>query len=70
MPITEEVRECTGLHPQRLKTYLIQMITMYHKCVAQQVVAYESLKTKVKTSWLFQKVVAVAYGSSHLRELL
>ena len=41
-------------HPQRLKTSLIQMITnntMFPKCVAQQVVAYESLKTKEMTSW-------------------
>ena len=40
--------------PQRLKTSLIQMITnnsMSHKCVAQQVVAYENLKTKETTSW-------------------
>ena len=35
---------------------------MSHKCVAQQVVAYESLKTKETTSWYFPKVVAVAYG--------
>ena len=41
-------------HPQRLKTSLIQTITinaMSHKCVAQQVVAYESLKAKETTSW-------------------
>ena len=32
-------------------------------------VAYKSLKTKKKSSWVIQKVVAVAYGSGHLREL-
>ena len=30
---------------------IIQMITMSHNCVAQQVVVYESLKTKEKASW-------------------
>ena len=33
------------------------------------VVAYESLKTKEKSGWVIPKVVAVAYGSGHLREL-
>ena len=33
------------------------------------VVAYESLKTKEKSSWVIPKVVAVPYGSGHLREL-
>ena len=56
-------------HPQRLKTSLIQMIIMPHKCVAQQVVTYESLKTKEKTSWQFPKVVAVAYESFQFHSL-
>ena len=32
-------------------------------------VAYESLKTKEKSSWVIPKVVGVAYGSGRLREL-
>ena len=32
-------------------------------------VAYESLKTKEKSSWVIPKVVVVAYGSGRLREL-
>ena len=32
-------------------------------------VAYESLKTKEKSSWVIPKVVAVAYGSGLLSEL-
>ena len=32
-------------------------------------VTYESLKTKEKSSWVISKVLAVAYGSSHLPEL-
>ena len=28
-------------------------------------VAYESLKTKEKSSWVIPKVVAVAYGGGH-----
>ena len=31
-------------------------------------VAYKSLKTKEKSSWVIPKVVAVAYGSGHLQE--
>ena len=34
-----------------------------------RVVAYESLKTTEKSSWVIPKVVAVAYGSGRLREL-
>ena len=29
-------------------------------------VAYESLKTKEKSSWVIPKVAAVSYGSGHL----
>ena len=47
--------ECTGHESTEIENAsLIQMITnnaMSHKCVAQQVVAYESLRTKEKTSW-------------------
>ena len=32
-------------------------------------VAYESLKTKEKSSWVITKVVMVSYGSGRLREL-
>ena len=32
-------------------------------------VAYKSLKTKEKSSWIIPKVIAVAYGSGRLREL-
>ena len=32
-------------------------------------VAYKSLKTKEKSSWVIPKVVAVAHGSGRLREL-
>ena len=32
-------------------------------------VAYKSLKTKEKSSWVISKVVAVAYGSGRLQEL-
>ena len=32
-------------------------------------VAYKSLKTKEKCSWVIPKVVAVAYGNGRLREL-
>ena len=32
-------------------------------------VAYESVKTKERCSWVILKVVAVAYGSAHLQEL-
>ena len=32
-------------------------------------VAYESLKTKEKSSWLIPKVVALAHGRGRLREL-
>ena len=33
-------------------------------------VAYESLKTKEKSSWVILKVVELNYGSGRLRELL
>jgi len=33
------------------------------------VVAYKSLKTKKKSSWVIPKVVAVAYGNGLLQEL-
>ena len=32
-------------------------------------VAYKSLKTKNKSSWVIPKLVAVAYGNGRLREL-
>ena len=32
-------------------------------------VAYKSLQTKEKSSWVIPKVVAVAYGSGRLQEL-
>ena len=32
-------------------------------------VAYKSLKTKEKSSWVIPKVVADAYGSGRVREL-
>ena len=33
-------------------------------------VAYDSLKTKEKSSWVMPRVVAVAYGNGRLREIL
>ena len=62
-------------HPQRLKIYIIQMITnnaMSHKYVAQQVVSYESFKQRkrpVGNSQKWSRSLLDA-GSGRLRELL
>ena len=45
----------------------VQFFYWYEK---DWVVAYESLKTKEKSSWVIPKMVAVAYGSGCLQELL
>ena len=68
LAIAKEVHECTS--QPTISSYTTGYYSKFDQEANAWVVTYENQETKKETSWLFTKVVMIAYGNGCLQEPL